>query len=99
VSGEPENRGRFNTHKQFHVAHAADELGRPLGSHRMPTSTAGYRGFVSWANGLGQLVIVGIEGSGHYGAALAPHLRAEGIAITEVGRPKRQRTVGASAMG
>lgn len=35
--------------------------------------------------------MVGIEGPGHYGAGLARHLRAEGIAVTEVGRPKRQR--------
>ena len=51
----------------------------------------GYRTFVSWARSLGQLVMVGIEGPGHYGAGLARHLRAEGIAVTEVGRPKRQR--------
>ena len=45
---------------------------------------------VSWARALGQLVTVRIEGPGHYGAGLARHLRAEGIALTEVGRPKRQ---------
>jgi transposase len=39
---------------------------------------------------LGRLVVVGIEGPGHYGAGLARHLRAEGIAITEVSRPDRQ---------
>jgi transposase len=91
ASTQPQVTVGVDTHKQFHVAHAADELGRPLGSHRMTASTAGYRQFVSWANGLGRLVIVGIEGPGHYGAGLARYLRAEGIAITEVGRPKRQR--------
>ncbi len=48
-----------------------------------PTSTR--------THGLGQLVKVGIEGPGHYGAGLARYLRAEGIAVTEVGRPKGQR--------
>ncbi|WP_307857435.1 transposase [Mycobacterium sp. SM1] len=44
------------------------------------------------ARGLGQLIVVGAEGPGHYGASLARHLRGEGITVTEVGRPKRQRT-------
>jgi transposase len=73
-----------------HVAHAVDQLGRPLGTHRLAATPAGYRGFVSWAHELGQLVAVGIEGPGHFGAGLARHLRAEGIAVSEVGRPKRQ---------
>ncbi|MBS9535615.1 IS110 family transposase [Mycobacterium sp. M1] len=92
VSTQPQVTVGIDTGKQFHVAHAADQIGRPLGSHRMPTTTAGYRQFVSWAHGLGQLVTIGVEGSGHYGAGLARHLRAEGITVAEVGRPKCQRT-------
>lgn len=38
------------------------------------------------------MVQVGIEGPGHYGAGPARYLRAEGIHVTEVGRPKRQRS-------
>jgi transposase len=88
---QPQVTVGVDTHKQFHVAHAVDQLGRPLGTHRMVATTAGYRQFVSWARGFGRLVVVGIEGPGHYGAGLARHLRAEAIAVTEVGRPKRQR--------
>src|SRR5262249_59318846 len=77
-------------HKQFPVAHGVAQPGRPVGTHRLAATTAGYRGFVSWAHSLVQLVAVGIEGPGHYGAGLARHLRAEGIVVTEVGRPKRQ---------
>lgn len=91
ASTQPQVTVGVDTHKQFHVAHAVDELGRPLGSHRLAASSAGYTRFVSWARSLGQLVGFGIEGPGHYGAGLARHLRAEGIAVTEVGRPKRQR--------
>lgn len=87
----PEVTIGVDTHKQFHVAHAADQLGRPLGTHRIAATTAGYRQFVAWARSLGQIVAVGIEGPGHYGAGLARYLRAEHITITEVGRPKRQR--------
>jgi transposase len=91
ASSQPQVTVGVDTHKQFHVAHAVDELGRPLGTHQIPAASHGYRAFVSWARSLGQLVMVGIEGVGHYGAGLARHLRAEGIAVTEVGRPKRQR--------
>jgi len=80
-----------DTHKHFHVAHAADKLGRPLGSYTMPTTSIGYGDFLAWAQGLGHLEVVGIEGVGHYGAGLGRHLRAVGVRVTEVGRPSRQR--------
>ena len=87
---QPQVTVGVDTHKQFHVAHAVDALGRSLGSQRIPASSRGYHEFVGWAQSLGRLVVVGIEGPGHYGAGLARHLRAEGIAITEVSRPNRQ---------
>ena len=80
-----------DTHKHIHVAHAADELGRPLGSYTMPTTSIGYGDFLAWAQGLGELEVVGIEGVGHYGAGLGRALRAVGVRVTEVGRPNRQR--------
>lgn len=91
VSNEPQVTVGVDTHKQFHVAHAVDGLGRRLGSYRLEASSAGYVGFVAWAHSLGQLVRVGIEGPGHYGAGLARHLRAQGIGVSEVSRPNRQR--------
>jgi hypothetical protein len=62
ASTQPQVIVGVDTHKQFHVAHAVDQLGRPLGTHRLAATPAGYRGFVSWAHELGQLVAVGIEG-------------------------------------
>jgi len=35
--------------------------------------------------------LVGVEGTGSYGAGLTRHLLAEGIAVLEVDRPNRQR--------
>jgi transposase len=90
VSSRPQVTVGVDTHKQFHVAHAVDGLGRRLGSYRLEASSTGYVGFVAWAHSLGQLVRVGIEGPGHYGAGLARHLLAEGIAVREVSRPSRQ---------
>ena len=78
-----------DTHGQFHVAHAVDELGRSLGAKRIAANARGYRALLSWARALGRLEQVGIEGPGHYGAGLA-RLHAHGVRVTEVGRPKRQ---------
>ena len=44
-----------DTHLDFHVAVALDQLGRRLGTLTVPTTTCGYRGLVSWARGLGSL--------------------------------------------
>ena len=54
ASTQPQVTVGVDTHKQFHVAHAVDKLGRPLGTHRMAATTAGYRQFMSWAHGLGR---------------------------------------------
>jgi transposase len=88
---QPQVTVGVDTHKQFHVAHAVDQLGRPLGSHRITVDALGYRDLVSWARQFGPIHQVGIEGPGHYGAGLARYLCAEGIHVTEVGRPKKQR--------
>lgn len=90
-STQPQVTVGVDTHKHVHVAHAVDALGRPLGSYRIAVNVGGYRDLVSWARRFGPISQVGIEGPGHYGAGLARHLRAEGIAVTEVGRPKKQR--------
>jgi transposase len=88
---EPRVTIGVDTHKHFHVAHAADQLGRALGTYTMPTTSIGYRDFLAWAQRLGDLQVVGIEGIGHYGAGLGRALRAAGVRVTEVGRPNRQR--------
>ena len=52
-STQPQVTIGVDTRKQFHVAHAVDELGRALGSQRIPATSAGYRRLVSWARSLG----------------------------------------------
>ncbi|WP_457142049.1 IS110 family transposase, partial [Mycobacteroides abscessus] len=79
-----------DTHKYIHAAHAVDHLGRSLGATRIAANTRGYVALLSWARSLGRLQQVGIEGPGHYGAGLAHYLHAQGVRVTEVGRPKRQ---------
>jgi hypothetical protein len=40
-----------DTHLDFHVAVALDDLGRRLGELRVPTTTEGYQRLLCWAKG------------------------------------------------
>ncbi len=79
-----------DTHKDFHVAQAKDQLGRRLDGRVIPTTPAGYRELFAWARGLGEVEAFGLEGTGSYGAALARYLRREEQVVLEVIRPNRQ---------
>ena len=80
-----------DTHLVFHVAVAIDHLGRRLGEASVPTTAKGYEKLLCWAEGFGPVRCAGVEGTSSYGAGLARHLRARGIEVLEVERPKRQR--------
>ncbi|MDP9488457.1 MAG: IS110 family transposase [Actinomycetota bacterium] len=79
-----------DTHLDLHVAVALDHLGRRLDDLTVPTREAGYAKLLRWAEALGSLERVGIEGAGSFGAGLARYLRAKGVEVLEVGRPKRR---------
>jgi hypothetical protein len=78
-----------DTHLDLHVAVALDQLGRRLGELTVPTTTRGYQRLLRWAEGFGPVGRAGIEGTSSYGTGLAPHLKAAGISVVEVERPKR----------
>jgi transposase len=80
-----------DTHLDFHVAVAVDDLGRRLGESSAPTTVKGYEGLLCWAEGFGSVRCAGVEGTSSYGAGLARHLRARGIKVLEVERPKHRR--------
>ena len=82
--------GGVDTHAEVHVAGVADQAGRVLGTGEFPATTAGYAAALAWMRGHGELVRVGVEGTGSYGAGLARYLAAEGIEVAEVIRPNRQ---------
>jgi transposase len=73
-----------------HVAAAVDANGGLLGVRSFPTTPAGYHALASWLDSFGTLDRVGVEGTGTYGAGLARHLAASGVAVLEVDRPNRQ---------
>ncbi len=79
-----------DTHLDVNVAVALDQLGRRLGELKVPTTTRGYERLLRWAEGFGPVGCAGIEGTSSYGAGLARHLRAAGISVMEVERPKRR---------
>jgi len=82
--------GGAGTHAEVHVAGMADQAGRVLGTREFAATTAGYAAALAWMRGHGELVKVGVEGTGSYGAGLARYLAACGIEVAEVIRPNRQ---------
>jgi transposase len=79
-----------DTHLDVHVAVALDGLGRRLGELAVPTTEKGYESLICWAEGFGRVRGAGVEGTSSYGAGLTRHLRAIGIRVLEVERPKRR---------
>src|SRR3954451_10837257 len=82
--------GGVDTHQDSHTAAAVDTAGRMLGHRQFPATAAGYRQLLAWLRGFGTLLVVGVEGTGVYGAGLARHLAAQRVAMVEVDRPDRK---------
>jgi transposase len=82
--------GGVDTHAGSHVAAALDGIGGLLGVSEFPATPAGYARLPGWLQGFGTLCLVGIEGTGSYGAGLARHISAAGIRVVEVDRSDRQ---------
>jgi transposase len=83
--------GGVDTHKDVHVAAAKDALGRDLGTQKFPATQAGYTALTAWLQAFGPVAVIGVEGTGSYGAGLTTHLLAHGIRVLEVNRPNRQK--------
>ena len=81
--------GGVDTHADTHTVAAVDERGGLLGDARFPATAAGLDQLHQWLIGHGQLVQVGVEGTGSYGAGLAAYLTARGVNLVEVNRPNR----------
>ena len=98
-AGEPTRRdqgadrrevtGGVDTHNDTHTAAALDGAGGLLGHRQFPATPTGHTALLAWLRGFGQLVKIGIEGSGAYGAGLTEFLQTAGITLVEVDRPDR----------
>jgi transposase len=82
--------GGVDTHADTHVAAALDAIGGLLGVGEFPATASGYALLLDWLGGFGPVCLVGIEGTGSYGAGLARHIAAAGIRVVEVDRSDRQ---------
>jgi len=82
--------GGVDTHADVHVAAALDPIGGLLGVQEFPVTAAGYARLLEWLGGFGIVCLVGIEGTGSYGAGLARHVTAAGVRVVEVDRSDRQ---------
>jgi len=79
-----------DTHADVHVAAVVDHVGGVLGIEAFDTTAAGCRRLVDWVCSYGEINLVGVEGTGSYGAGLTRHLTGAGIAVVEIDRPNRQ---------
>jgi transposase len=89
-AGERRVLGGVDTHKDVHVAAVIDDLGRILDTAAFAATHDGYRRLLAWLGGFGELIAVGVEGCGSWGAGLSRYLAARGVRVVEVNRPNRQ---------
>ncbi|MCY1145777.1 IS110 family transposase [Actinoplanes sp. Pm04-4] len=82
--------GGVDTHQDTHTAAVIDRVGRVLGTQQFPATMAGYNTLLQWMHSFGNLVTVGVEGTGAYGAGLTRLLRDTAVTVVEVDRPSRK---------
>ncbi|MFI9325901.1 IS110 family transposase [Kitasatospora aureofaciens] len=82
--------GGVDTHTDFHQAAVIDSIGRHLATESFPTDPDGYRRLLDWLRSHGDVMAVGVEGTGAYGAELARYLRANQVTVVDVDRPDRR---------
>lgn len=80
-----------DTHKDTHSLCVIDSVGRVLRTGTYSADTQGYEELAEAIGPASGCIVVGIEGTGSYGAGLCRHLMAEGYEVVEVVRPKRKK--------
>lgn len=79
--------GGIDTHLDLHHAAVVDRAGEILGTRSFATTRAGYRAMLSWFRSHGELIRVGVEQTGSYGAGITRHLALAGVPVLEVTGP------------
>lgn len=83
--------GGVDTHKSTHYAAVVDAAtGKLLGDEEFPATAKGYQQLLVWMQRHGTVSVVGVEGTGSYGAGLQRFLQSNEIEVIEVNRPNRQ---------
>lgn len=81
--------GGIDTHKDTHLAAVIDSNGTVLATEAFPNHTTGHRQLGEWLRSHGPVAVVGVEGTGSYGAGIRRHLGTVGLDVVEVNRPDR----------
>ena len=79
--------GGVDTHQDLHTAAIVNLEGAVLGAESFSTTRAGYRAMLRWFRSHGELLRVGVESTGTYGAGITRHLALSGIPVLEVTGP------------
>lgn len=79
--------GGVDTHQDLHTAAIVTLDGAVLGTESFSTTRAGYRATLRWFLSHGELLRVGVESTGSYGAGITRHLALAGVPVLEVTGP------------
>ena len=79
--------GGVDTHQDLHTAAIVSLNGTVLGTESFSTTRAGYRAMLRWFRSHGELLRVGVESTGSYGAGITRHLALSGVPVLEVTGP------------
>lgn len=82
--------GGVDTHTDFHQAAVIDSVGRHLATAAFSTTPDGYHRLLEWLRTHGEVLAVGVEGTGAYGSELARFLRGNKVPVVDVDRPDRK---------
>ena len=82
--------GGVDTHADNHMAAAIDPNGGLLGIEMFPATETGYEDLLGWLTGHGEVIRVGVEGTGSWGVGLTRFLTSLDVEVVEVDRPNRQ---------
>ena len=82
--------GGVDTHADAHVAAAIDHNGGLLGVESFGADQTGYEELLGWLVRFGEMIQIGVEGTGSWGVGLTRFLADQDIVVVEVDRPNRQ---------
>lgn len=81
----------IDTHADTHHVALITGYGKKLGDRKFLAVGSGYRQIAEYITSYGPVAVVGIEGTGSYGAELTRVLAGQGFQVREVNRPDRAR--------
>jgi transposase len=85
-----------DSHKSSLAVGALDDVGRVVGTREFANDERGHARLLDWVKSYGGDRVIGIEGSGNFGAALARKLIAENEDVRSF--PRSCRTVSARSV-